>query len=393
MDEVQALPPHLWHPFSTFIKHITNIGKSYLLVMSATQPRFLNDAIELIPAIRVGNTEKGPERYFEKMLRYKLLLKYKNKKAINDFICEMKNRLPEAKEEKIMIVFNTRDSAKIVFEALKDVAKSENRETYFLSSYVIPAERLDRIGKIKSSKRALVITTQCVEAGVDIDMDYIIRDFGPLDSIIQVAGRCNREGEKGTKTVEIVRLYDPDAVSNFCPSGEFNSMVYDTLSIDATVDILNKCEGNEILENKVFDLAKQYFTELRRKDLGKNRTECLIDFSHSYRRNGKQRKFDIMTELRGELKQFNLIVEKHVPELRKEIEQISKEDMDRWERRRKIKRFSAKIAMNSISVNAYRFNPDDIADKGKGDFYFLDSQYYDDEVGFNYQTPSGTFII
>lgn len=362
--------------------------------MSATQPRFLDNAIELVPTIIDGNAEKGPERYFEKLSRYKLLLKHKDKQALDDFIVEMKNRLPETKEEKIMIVLNTRDSAKRVYEDIKNIAG--NREIYFLSSYVIPAERLDRIEKIKSSKQALVITTQCIEAGVDIDMDYVIRDFGPLDSIIQVAGRRNREGEKGIKIVEIVRLYDPDAVSNFCPSGEFNAMVYGNdsrLSLDATMDTLNKCKSDEVMESEVFDLAYQYFIELKRKDLGKNRTECLIDFSHNYLRNGKQHKFDIRTELRGELKQYNLIVEKCVPELRKEIEQIFEEDMDRWERRRKLKELSGKIAMNSISVNAYKFNPEDIAEKGEGNFYFLNSSFYDDEIGFNYKTPSGVFII
>lgn len=395
MDEVQALPPHLWDPFSTFIKHITNIGESYLLVMSATQPRFLNNAKELVPTIRVDNVEKGPERYFEKRSRYKLFLKHKNRKAINDFIDEIRDRLPSMKEEKIMIVLNTRDSAKQVYEGLKIAA--DDRETYFFSSYVIPAERLDRIEKIKDSKRTLVVTTQCIEAGVDIDMDYVIRDFGPLDSIIQVAGRCNREGEKDTRIVEIVRLYDPDAVSNFCPTGEFNAMVYGNdsrLSLDATMDILNRCESDEVMESKVFDLASQYFIELKRKDLGENRTECLIDFSHEYRREGKQVEFDIRKELRGNLQQYSLIVEKYIPELKQEIEQIiNKKDIDRWERRRRLKSLSSKIAMNSISVNAYKFNPDDIAIKGRGNFYFLEARYYDDEIGFNYQTPAGVFII
>ncbi len=389
MDEVQALPPHLWHPFSTFIKYITDSGNSYLLLMSATQPQIIDAAIELVPFISENNKNKSAERYFEKLSRYKLLLKHKDIKSIDEFISEMRDRLPKMKEEKIMIVLNTRDSAKRVYENLKDVAK--DRETYFLSSYVIPFERLNRIERIKSSKRALVITTQCIEAGVDIDMDYVIRDFGPLDSIIQVAGRCNREGEKGTKIVEVVRLYDPEAKSNFCPSGEFNAMVYDPLAIDATADIFG--ESKEILENQIFDLSKKYFNELKRKDLGKNRTECLLDFSHKYLKNGREHSFDIKAELRGELKQCNLIVETYVPDLKEEIEQIFKEDMDRWERRRKLKELSSKIAMNSISVNAYKFNPDDIAYRGKGDYYFLESKYYDDEIGFNYKTPSGAIII
>lgn len=394
MDEVQALPTHLWHPFSTFINHITDIGNSYLLLMSATQPQFLENKTELIPTVREDNIKKGPERYFEKLQRYKLLLKHKNILSIDDFINNMKATLPEMEESKIMIVLNTRDSAKRVCEELKDFAG--DREPFFLSSYVIPAERLNRIEKIKKSKRALVITTQCIEAGVDIDMDYVIRDFGPLDSIVQVAGRCNREGEKSTKIVEIIRLYDPVARSRFCPSGEFNAMVYGSdsrLSLDATMDILSKCEGNEVMERNVFDLATQYFIELRRKDLGKNRTQCLIDFSHNYLKNGIKHNFDIRKELRGNLKQHNLIVEKFAPEIREEIDRIYKKDIDRWERRRRLKALSSKIAMNTISVNAYKFKPDDIAEKGKGDFYFLEPKYYDDEIGFNYQPPPGTFII
>jgi CRISPR-associated endonuclease/helicase Cas3 len=394
MDEIQALPPHLWDPFNTFIKYITEIGNSYLLVMSATQPRFLDNAIELIPDKKIGDVIKGPERYFEKLTRYKLKLKYRVPKAIDDFIEDMKNQLKIIEENKIMIVLNTRDSAKKVYESLKD--HCDGRKTYFLSSYVIPKQRLEKINQIKNSDRSLVITTQCIEAGVDIDMDYVIRDLAPLDSIIQVAGRCNREGKKNTKLVEIIRLYDPNAKSPFSPNGEFNEMVYDQLSIGATVKILDEIlekEGSEILENRVFDLAKDYFIELRRKDLGKSRTECLMNFSHKYLKNGKLVDFNIHNELRGNLKQYNLIVERYEPDLRYEIEQIFDEKIDRWDRRRKLKKISNKIAMNSISVNAYKFNPDEIATKGKGDFYFLDSKYYDEEFGFNYTSPPSSYII
>jgi|YelNatPaOPRAMG01_1025707.scaffolds.fasta_scaffold10937_2 CRISPR-associated endonuclease/helicase Cas3 len=394
MDEVQALPPHLWHPFSTFISYITDIGRSYLLLMSATQPQIIDTAIELVPSITENNENKGAERYFEKLSRYKLLLRHKHLESIDDFIREIRDRLPKINEDKIMIVLNTRDSARKVYENLKDVAKNDNREMYFFSSYIIPADRLKRIEKIKYSKKSLVITTQCIEAGVDIDMDYVIRDFAPLDSIVQVAGRCNREGGKGIKIVEIVRLYDPEAKNSFCPSGEYNAMVYDPLALDATTNIFGECK--EILENQIFDLAKKYFDELNRKDLGKNRTDCLLNFSHEYQRNGRSHKFDIRAELRGDLKQYNLIVDK-AGQLKVKIEKLyadfNEKRIDRWGLRKKLKEISGAIAMNSLSVNAYKFNPDEIAHKGKGGFYFLELKYYDDEVGFNYKTPSGTIII
>ena len=73
-----------------------------------------------------------------------------------------------------------------------------------------------------------------------------------------------------------------------------------------------------------------------------------------------------------------------MPGLRDEIEGVFSENVDRWERRRKLKRLASRIAMNSISASAYKFNPDDIAERGKGNFYFLKSRYYDGEVGFNY---------
>ena len=65
---------------------------------------------------------------------------------------------------------------------------------FFLTTSIVPKHRKERIDKIKDSKkRRIVVSTQMIEAGVDIDMDIVIRDLAPLDSINQSAGRCNRE--------------------------------------------------------------------------------------------------------------------------------------------------------------------------------------------------------
>lgn len=393
LDEVQSLPPHLWDAFCTFFIRIAKVGRSHLLVMSATQPGFLKYAKELVPTIEIDGEEKGPERYFKYFQRYKLVLNHKEPQNIQSFVEKVKRQLPNMVEDKVMIVLNTRDSARKVFEELKNFA--ESRETYFLSSYVIPAERLERIRQIKNADRVLVVTTQCIEAGVDIDMDYVIRDFGPFDSIIQVAGRCNREGEKSTRTVEIIRLRDPDAVSQFCPTGEFNQMVYhDFISTSATLRVLAESkERKEILENEVFSMTKNYFREIRsRRSWGQERTQCLLNFSHKYKAGSKERPFDIRNELRGNLKQYTLIVEERNSELRQQIEEALS-IQDRWTRRLAFKKIAGLIANFSISVNAYKFDPEEICDKGKGNFYYLKFGYYDKEIGFNYVPKEGCYIV
>jgi len=112
-----------------------------------------------------------------------------------------------------MIVLNTRPSSKKVYETVRKAMNEgniEKRPIVYLSSYVTPAQRIKRVKRIdkyiRKCKNPLIISTQCIEAGVDIDVDYIIRDWAPLDSIFQVCGRCNRNGEKDIGTVEIVHL-------------------------------------------------------------------------------------------------------------------------------------------------------------------------------------------
>lgn len=389
-DEVQALPPHLWDLFKTFLCRLAELGGTYVLVMSATQPGFLDNATELIAPLSTAKGAKGPERYFERLNRYTLLLKHGQSEELCTFIEALRVRLGTIWENKILIVLNTRDSARQVYEQLRDYAG--DRECHFLSSYVTPAERLDRIHRIKSARRVFVVSTQCIEAGVDVDMDYVIRDFGPLDSIIQVAGRCNREGQSVDRIVEIVRLKDPDAVSVFCPTGEFHSMVYHELAIRATMSALGAGAKDEVSEPMVYAMAQVYFGEIRKtRDLGIDRTQCLLNFSHRYRVGGKERDFDIRRELRGDLEQYTLIVEEQAPYLREQIGQAMAKT-DRWDRRRALKQLSQDIARHSISVNAYKFAPEEVAVRGEGDFWYLRAGCYDKDVGFVYQKTGWAIV-
>jgi CRISPR-associated endonuclease/helicase Cas3 len=82
-----------------------------------------------------------------------------------------------------------------------------------LSTRMCPAHRLEALDRmkeaLKAGKRVLCVSTQLIEAGVDIDFASVVRDLAGLDSIAQAAGRCNRNGEREMGRVYIVRMTEP----------------------------------------------------------------------------------------------------------------------------------------------------------------------------------------
>jgi len=126
---------------------------------------------------------------------------------------------------------------------------------FYLSAAIIPHSRehlLENEIKKKLAKNIpiILISTQVVEAGVDIDFDVVYRDFAPLSSINQAAGRCNRNFSKGISSVFLFR------------SGK--EKIYDPTQLDITNKVLEKFEM-EIPENQFYELNKNYFEAIKSK--------------------------------------------------------------------------------------------------------------------------------
>jgi CRISPR-associated endonuclease/helicase Cas3 len=189
------------------------------------------------------------------------LIKIQNKQGLEQFCDELEKRLPGWTGKRTLITLNTRKCARKVRDTLAGSTEYDSKlPIYFLSADVTPRDRLESITKIKKGKPCIVVSTQCIEAGVDIDMDLVIRDFAPLDSLIQIAGRCNREGEKGCCPVEIVNLVDEE-------ENEYSGMIYDPIHLQVTRELLQN--ATEVLEEEVLELSNQYFQELfGKKDTG-----------------------------------------------------------------------------------------------------------------------------
>ena len=106
----------------------------------------------------------------------------------------------------------------------------------------------------------MVVSTQLIEAGVDIDCDCVYRDMAPLDSIIQVAGRCNRNKKNETGKVEVVDL---GKINERGVEKKYADYIYDKILLKIVRDLLE--DKTEIMEKDFLGLVNEYFKEARAK--------------------------------------------------------------------------------------------------------------------------------
>lgn len=369
LDEVQSINDELWLTIKDFFSYLSKIGNSYIILMTATQPVIFEkgDVIEIVSV---------PESYYKDLNRVMLYPNIEKPISLNDFIEIVIAFIKNKPKDDIMTVLNTVDSSIQMYRAIKE--RFKNKKVIYLSSNIIPKERLNRIGKIKEKGKIgkLIITTQCIEAGVDIDVDVVFRDFAPLDSINQVAGRCNRHFLKDKGTVFIYRIIDDGSTKK----KEYYSYIYGDVHTTKTKEVI---ASPEISEDKMFSTNQNYFEKLKEwhhetKEIIKKMLEC--DFSQT-------RKFHRL--LRGD----DFLKEAVFVELDKESKQVFNRFVDavqtqNWkERRNKLLKIRKGLAENTISLykvgkrEGEKYFLNDFVDERYG-LSCLDVKNYDKKVGF-----------
>ncbi|OHB72375.1 MAG: hypothetical protein A2W23_01560 [Planctomycetes bacterium RBG_16_43_13] len=246
MDEVQSVPRKYWDAVRRLFEIIGKTFNTRFILMTATQPLLFREdmARELLP---------DHERYFRQLSRIKLINKTTNETTLDDFFEKVASEAEQSHHQSRMCILNRKGSA--TFDKLYKLFRKRlgDRPIYALSTRLTPKDRRARIEEIRTrlegKQPCFIITTQLVEAGVDISVDVIDRDMAPLDSIIQSAGRCNRHGENTAGVVNLWLLTDGRQ--------KMWQRVYDPFLIDATQNVL---QGLDIIEERDFlGLGKRYF--------------------------------------------------------------------------------------------------------------------------------------
>lgn len=374
IDEIQALPTHLWALVDLAMQRLATQFHTRFLVMSATQPGFLSNTRELVP---------DPMAIYKNRKRYQLVFRHRTELPFESFKEEcLKRASSEWQNRKTLIVLNTRRCARELAEHLEQAGHTVR----LISTELTPMDRLAHIVAIKQlGFSGIVVSTQCIEAGVDIDMDFIIRDFAPFDSIVQVAGRCNRQALKPRATIEVVRLFSDKGKP-------FVSYVYDEVLLCTTMDIIGDLES--LPEEGVLPVAQAYFEQLRhRKDLGAEIAEAWVRWEPFTNRKGEER--TIAQLLRGDRKEVQLVVIEQDPDLESDLEDALSIE-DRWERKRSLRRLAERVAKVTVSVQA---RPDDAVEafaRRLGFHWLLKPGLYQITKGLNPDVlpePEGTFVF
>lgn len=269
LDEIQSIPYKYWSVINVFLKKLAMEYNCWVILMTATQPMIF-DEYEYKPLIN------NPEYYFNQFNRveYNFNLRYKE---IGIFKEELLDTIEKNQDKDILVILNTISSSKIIYEYLKEYFSDINNDCYinddngifeidknnqliYLSTEIIPKDRLKRIdyiNKSENNKRKIIISTQLIEAGVDIDVDIVYRDLAPLDSIIQCAGRCNRNNKKEMGKVNIISLINENKKL-------YSGFIYEKLLLDNTRYIL---KNRNIIQEKDFNFkaSKDYFKNIKKR--------------------------------------------------------------------------------------------------------------------------------
>jgi CRISPR-associated endonuclease/helicase Cas3 len=206
-DEVQTLPINTIHLFNNAINFMVGHCGSTVLFCTATQPLLDQVDVKKGAARLSDNPEMIPDiqSLFRDLRRVDVIDKRKTGGWTVDEVADV--ALQEmANTGSVLVVVNMKSQAREVYLRCRE--KSER--VFHLSTSMCPAHRMDILNKIRvcldpaDPKPIVCISTQLIEAGVDVDFGMVIRYLAGLDSIAQAAGRCNRNGLRETSRVFIV---------------------------------------------------------------------------------------------------------------------------------------------------------------------------------------------
>lgn len=279
-DEIQTLPINCTHIFCNALNFLVEYTNTTALLCTATQP-LLNE----LNAPKKGQLFIPPEnelvsdvsQLFNDLNRVNIINLCKTGGWNVDEIAELAMK-EMAQKGSCLIIVNTKSWAQNLFQRLKSGLSKD--AIFHLSTNQYPAHRQRILNavrtRLENRQPVLCISTQLIEAGVDIDFACVIRFVAGLDSIAQAAGRCNRNGALKDHLGESVR----GTVYVLNPDKEHTELLHDIeIGKEKSIRIFGEEQDNDLLAPaKIKKYFKYYFFDrsdemvyrLSAKQVGRN---------------------------------------------------------------------------------------------------------------------------
>lgn len=236
-DEAQMLPLCHLRPCVAAMASLAEQFRSTLVLCTATQPSLGDLLHTYAPSYPITELCPQTAEEYDSFRR----VTFRQEGILEDDV--LAEKLSEHRQ--VLCIVNSRKAAQSIFARLPQEA------SFHLSTLMVPAQRqtlLDEIRRrLKAGEPCRVVSTSLIEAGVDVDFPAVYRELAGLDSVLQAAGRCNREGKRAPEE-SIVTVFE---------RAELPPMLFRT-AIGATREaLMNSCDigARETMQN--------YFDALR----------------------------------------------------------------------------------------------------------------------------------
>ncbi len=248
IDEVQSMPIKCVYIFNLAANFLSAVCGATIVLCTATQPPF--DKLDKFPIMLDKNTPNitgDTAEDFEIFKRVKIEDLFRPEgckiEEIAEFCAEKQKEFGS-----LLLIVNTKSEAVGLFGLIKE---RSDAEIIHLSTNMCPQHRREIINKIRENNSGLIcVTTQLIEAGVDVSFGCVVRIIAGMDNAAQAAGRCNRNGEcGGVRPVYLLNLRDE----------KLNGLPEITVARDISIEMLQSKKYSDILG---VECMETYFARL-----------------------------------------------------------------------------------------------------------------------------------
>ena len=259
IDEIQSLPPRLYTFLIAYLSKFCEKFDCYAIISTATQPNFnLQNKIEITDFFESYELPR-PLLDYKKYFESDIFNRYQINHLKNPIDFQELTQLLAKEENSVLVIVNTIDDSKELYSNLKEYLCMEN--LFLLNTHFTPNDRKKKIQIIKErlnkNKKTILISTQLIEAGVDIDFPVLYRDFALISSIVQSAGRCNRNGrmvDKGKVVVFNLQKNGKSRANLIYGRGKEKEILKFTKSAIANTD--------NFQEKELLTIQQEFFTKI-----------------------------------------------------------------------------------------------------------------------------------